>query len=846
MNDVLSRGINVARTGIAGILLTLMTIPALSASWDTCKLWYSQPPDGWDQGPSAWKPEVTYTRQSYKQWAQALPVGNGRLGAMVFGGTSFERIQLNEETLRDGGPIDRNNPNAIDYLPEVRRLLFEGNVQEAQNLLNTKMLGMPPRAKDYETLGDLWLTFPGITSMENYRRELDLDTGIASVTFESGGVTYTREVFASDPDQVVVVHMTADRPGSITCSVTLDRQLNYHVWSEAPNRLVMRGTTVKFFAKAEVTTSGGMVGPSGDTSSGWNPSPGRTIVIENADEATIVLAAATGWNSPYDQTGNPDALCDEYLAGVRGKSYQELRETHVSDHRNMFRRVSLDLDGGKMNDTPTNKRVAAVKNGANDPGLTALYFQYGRYLLMASSRPGTLPPHLQGIWSEYIHPIWHCGYWLNLNEEMNFWPAESANLAECHTALFDLMNYLEEPGSRTAKVHYNARGWVAHLMTDVWGFTEPGYGIHGYWPMSAPWLCQHLWQHYLYSGDRYFLGARAYPLMKGAAQFLLDFLIEAPPGTPVAGKLVTNPSQSPENSYVAPDGGRGYLCYGSTVDIMITRELFNNCLEAISILGPDFDVAFRNELETALKRLPSYKISDKTGRLLEWVEEYEEREPGHRHMSHFYAFHPGDEISLLTDPELSAAIRKSLEVRMENGGGYTGWSRAWVVNLWARLGDGDKADEAARALITDYTLANLFDHHPIGQDGAVFQIDGNFGGTAGVAEMLLQSHVRLPGHEDARLIQLLPALPSSWPAGNVAGLRARGGFEVDMSWNGGMLERAAVRSANGGTCMLATEQQVRVQRNGKDIAVESETASWGGMITSFPTEAGGEYEVAVE
>lgn len=568
----------------------------------------------------------------------------------------------------------------------------------------------------------------------------------------------------------------------------------------------MRGTVVKFAAHAEVRNTGGILSLSGEA-----------VTVENADQVTIVLTAATGWNNPFDQSGNPDALCEKILERVREKSYSSLRETHVRDHRRLFRRVELDLGGDEAAQIPTDERLKRVREGVDDPNLAALYFQFGRYLLMASSRPGTLPAHLQGIWNEFIKPIWHCGYWLNLNIEMNYWPVEIVNLAECHVPLFDLMDYLVEPGSRTARVHYGARGWAVHLMTDSWGFAEPGYAPHGYWPMSTGWLCRHPWEHYLFSGDKQFLAERAYPLMKGAAQFMLDFLVEAPPDTPVAGKLVTNPSQSPENGFIMPNGKRGYLCYGSTVDLMITRELFTNCIQAIEILGLDSEAAFRAEMEKALENLAPYVINKETGLLQEWAENYKEGEPGHRHMSHFYAFHPGDMITIDDQPELAGAIRKSLERRLEHRGGHTGWSRAWVVNLWARLREGNKAHEHLNFLLSDYTLPNLFDHHPIGRNGCVFQVEGNFGGTAGIAEMLLQSHKQLPDSRKVRIIDLLPALPSSWSEGYVKGLRARNGFLVDISWQDGKLKMAEISSQNGGICALETAVPVTVVSNGKSI-----------------------------
>ena len=799
------------------------------------KLWYSEPVAGWEAARTSWQPAIVFDTSEDNPWFQALPIGNGRLGAMIFGGIGVERIQLNEETLRGGGPMDRNNPQAIEHLPELRRLLFEGRNDEAAILLTTRMLGMPPRAQEYQTLGDLWLTFDGIENGSDYYRELDLDTGIVTVRYQANGATYTREVFASAPAQVIVVNIQCSRPGKIGFTLELDRPPDreggapsFLVWSENPETLVMLGSQLKFLARAQVRVEVGTAAPS----------QGSGLKVENADEVTILLAASTGWRGIHDQTGDPDADCRTCLARVADTSYEDLREAHIKEYQRLFRRVQIDLGGNEAAETPTDQRLEAVRDGVDDPQLAALYFQYGRYLMISSARPGTLPPHLQGIWSENIVPVWYAGYWLNLNEQMNNWLPEVANLAECHTALFDLMAMLVEPGARTARVHYGARGWVVHLMTDVYGFTEPGYGAHGAWPMSTAWLCRHLWEHYLYSGDVEFLAERAYPLMKGAAEFLLDFLVEAPAGTPVAGKLVTNPSQSPENSFRTATGRHGYLCYGATGDTMITRELFTNCVRAIDLLGQASEAGFRQELEAALERLPEYRISQKTGRIQEWLEEYEEPEPGHRHMSHLYAFHPGDGITVASDPELAAGVRKALEFRLDSGGGYTGWSRAWVVNLWARFGEGDRAYENFRQLLGRFTLPNLFDHHPL-SDGCVFQIDGNLGGAAGIAEMLLQSHEAVEDNPLVRVISLLPALPRAWPEGQVKGLRARGGFEVDMVWKVGKLESASIRSALGTACVLRVGVPVSVRTGGRKVEVES----LGQALVTFQTEKGAAYEI---
>jgi len=824
------------------ILLTLLVVMPSGVHAESTpgqrsdmKLWYSSPPIGWEQGYDGWKQRPGFTEGIDNPWFEALPVGNGRLGAMIYGGIGLERIQLNEETIRDGGPVDRNNYRAVEYLPEVQRLIFEGRNDEAFAIVNNKMLGDPPFAKDSETMGDMWMEFPGIETGENYIRELDLDSGIVTVRYDAKGVEYTREVFASTPDQAIVINIRGNKKGAVSFELKLNRPKTvgevydiHHVWTESPNKLVMRGAQVKFATHAEVRNSGGTLTLSGNS-----------ISVKDADEVTIVLTAATGWNGPTGKTGNPELICEKMLERLSGKSYSALRDTHVEDHRNLFRRVDLDVGGREASEIPTDERLRRVRDGADDPNLAALYFQYGRYLLMASSRPGTLPAHLQGIWNEHIKPIWHSGYWLNLNIEMNYWPVEIVNLAECHAPLFDLMDYLVEPGTRTAKAHYNARGWAVHLMTDVWGFSEPGYAPHGYWPMSTPWLCRHPWDHYQFSGDKQFLAERAYPLMKGAAEFMLDFLVEVPKGSKFAGTLVTNPSQSPENSFRMPNGKSGYLDYGATVDIMLTRELFTNCIKAIDILDLKADAGLRAELESALANMPPYQISPKTGRLQEWINDYDEREPGHRHMSHLYAFHPSDMITAETDPELTAAMRKSLDFRLANRGGGTGWSRAWVVNLWARFGEGNKAYDNFRELLSQFTLPNMFDHHPIGGDGAVFQVEGNFGGTAGIAEMLLQSHEFATDDENSRVISLLPALPSSWQDGHVNGLRARGGFGIDVAWKDGRLDNAGIVSTLGNDCYVKAAGKITVTRNGEKVRTKKVSKG----IVMFETVKSARYEV---
>ncbi|MBX6311660.1 MAG: glycoside hydrolase family 95 protein [Isosphaeraceae bacterium] len=755
---------------LAGWLLTACLCGAAAEEANDVRLWYTKPAD---------------------RWEEALPIGSGRLGAMVFGGTAAERIQFNEDTLWMGKPHDYVRAGARDHLDEIRRLLFEGKVEQAVPIIRAKFLSDPVRQEAYQPFGDLRLHFPGHDEAADYRRELDLDAAMARVTYRVGDVSYQREVFASYPDQVIVVHLGADRGGCIRFSLTMDSPHQAsRTQAIAPDTLALRGQVrndgLRFEARLRVRSSGGRTTINDEG-----------VTVEDADAVTLLLAAATSYKNFQDISADPAQRCAATLAKVGNKSDESLRADHVADHRRLFRRVRLDLGRTDRADWPTDQRLRqlAADAGLNanaakearspgarpasglqaDPALAALYFQFGRYLLIASSRPGTQPANLQGVWNELLDPPWESKYTTNINFEMNYWPAELTNLSECHEPLFDLVDDLTISGARTAQKQYGARGWVLHHNTDHWRGTAPINNIDGVWPTGGAWLCHHLWEHYLFTGDKQFLARRAYPAMKGASLFFLDALVR----DPKTGWLVTNPSISPEQDP---------LCVGPTMDNQLIRSLLGYTIEAAEILGIDQD--FAAQLAEVRRQLPPNQIG-KHGQLQEWLEDIDKPNNTHRHMSPLWGLYPGWEITP-DDPKLFDAAKVLLTWR---GDGSTGWSYAWRIPLWARVYDGDFAYRQLDLQLARRTFPNLFDKC------GPFQVDGNFGASGGMAELLLQSHRRLPGGKTHQL-DLLPALPKAWAKGSITGLCARGGFEVDMTWDNGTLSQAIVRSKLGNPCRI--------------------------------------------
>lgn len=712
-----------------------------------------------------------YDRPAGGKWEKAIPIGNGRLGAMVFGEADMEHYQINEESVWSGGPMERVNPDAKKNLAKVRELVFAGRIPEAERLLKFAFTGTPQSQRAYQTLGDMYVDLMGtVSEPRDYMRELDLTTAVHQVKVTDGrtGTSYVRECFATAADQAIVTHITSDRTGTVSVGAMVSRMCMYDsTWHEKDMVFFVGSTNrdgVDFCVGLKMCAEGDGV---------KIKALGEHLICENADSITVYLAAATSFRES-DIRKN----VRETLQKASAKSYHKVRQDHIREYRSYFDTCSLKLAYDTEQDkTATDERLRNISKTHPDNGLINTYFDFGRYLLISSSRPGTLPANLQGLWNNQLNPPWGSKFTININTQMNYWPAETLGLPECHMPLFEHLKKMEERGRKTAQEMYGCRGFVAHHNTDIWADTAPQdmYIPATYWVMGGAWLCTHIWEHYEFTRDRDFL-KEMYGVIRSAVLFFMDYLVEHD------GKYVTCPSVSPENTYILPDGTRGCICYGATMDNEILSDLFRICICAGEIVGED--ELFLEQVRTYQEKIPKLKIGSE-GQLLEWMEEYGEAEPGHRHISHLYALYPSSQIEMGRTPDLVQAAQVTLERRLKNGGGHTGWSRAWMIGMYARLWEADKAYDNLLLLFQKSTLENLLDTHP------PFQIDGNFGSVAAIGEMLLQSNGT--GHGKRRVV-LLPALPAAWPDGKIIGICARGGSKYDICWKDGVLNEFVVEA----------------------------------------------------
>ena len=757
--------------------------------------------------------DLFYTRPA-ANWDEALPVGNGRMGGMIFGTPDNELIQLNEDSLWSGGFRNRNNPKAYDNLEKIRQLINEEKTTEAENLCSDAFYGTNENQRHYQPLGDLhiWQDAP------DYKygwRGLDLMQAISEVCFESGAVSYRRRVMASYPDQVIIVTFEASEKGSISFTAAIDGRDDNYDLNEAydGNTLIFTVSDgIPYACAITVRCKGGECG-----------TDANRIICKNADSAELIIAAQSAW-----RTGDYVKKAVGQAKAAARKSIEQLIERHINDYRSLNDRCVLTLDpsdNADNNSLTTEERLAAVREGKQDNELAALYFNFSKYLMIAGSREGSLPLNLQGIWNKDMWPAWGGKYTININTEMNYWGTEMQNLSVCHMPLFDHIERMRENGRVTAQKMYRCRGSVCHHNTDIWGDTAPqDKWLPGtLWPMGLAWLCTHIWEHYQFTQDKAFL-IEKFDTMLESAEFFLDYLTEDD-----KGRLVTNPSVSPENTYYAKNGRTGTLCKGPSMDSQILDNLFGAVISAYDIVKDSFSDSKETveAVRKARERLPKPEIG-KYGQIMEWAEDYDEVEPGHRHISQLYALHPYDMISPLKNPELAAAARATLERRLSHGGGHTGWSRAWIVNMWARLFDGVKVGENIQALLAHSTSINMFDMHP------PFQIDGNFGGGAGIGEAVLQSC--------CGEIHFLPALPPAWENGSVKGMAARGGFTVDFEWSGGRVTQAQVVSEAGNRAIIRLDGVPEIVCNGRRI----EAASVNNGAVAFDTEKGCLYSISVK